>query len=84
MDRPVILITSEMNRLHGEEIRYFYGDAVDVVISDKMPKATVNIGTIGHVDHGKASLSQAICKCLGSEGRRNKSDRKRNRKDRWR
>src|SRR5512143_3311075 len=29
-------------------------------------KTHVNIGTIGHVDHGKTSLTAAITKCLAS------------------
>ena len=29
-------------------------------------KPHVNIGTIGHVDHGKTSLTAAITKCLAS------------------
>ena len=32
-------------------------------------KPHVNIGTIGHVDHGKTTLTAAITKVLGSEGR---------------
>ena len=31
-------------------------------------KPHVNIGTIGHVDHGKTTLTAAITKVLGSEG----------------
>ncbi len=33
-------------------------------------KPHVNIGTIGHVDHGKTTLTAAITKVSGSEGRR--------------
>ena len=32
-------------------------------------KPHVNIGTIGHVDHGKTTLTAAITKVLGSAGR---------------
>jgi len=32
-------------------------------------KPHVNIGTIGHVDHGKTSLTAAITKVLGFQGR---------------
>ena len=31
-------------------------------------KPHVNIGTIGHVDHGKTTLTAAITKTLGHEG----------------
>ena len=31
-------------------------------------KPHVNIGTIGHVDHGKTTLTAAITKCLATEG----------------
>jgi elongation factor Tu len=34
-------------------------------------KPHVNIGTIGHVDHGKTSLTAAITKVLGFQGRAN-------------
>ena len=33
-------------------------------------KPHVNIGTIGHIDHGKTSLTAAITKYLSPEGRR--------------
>ncbi|MDN5332186.1 MAG: elongation factor Tu, partial [Tepidanaerobacteraceae bacterium] len=31
-------------------------------------KPHVNVGTIGHVDHGKTTLTAAITKCLSSTG----------------
>ena len=31
-------------------------------------KPHVNIGTIGHVDHGKTTLTAAITRCLTDEG----------------
>ncbi|MBU1613970.1 elongation factor Tu, partial [bacterium] len=31
-------------------------------------KPHLNIGTIGHVDHGKTTLTSAITKCLASRG----------------
>ena len=31
-------------------------------------KAHVNIGTIGHVDHGKTTLTAAITTCLAKKG----------------
>ena len=34
-------------------------------------KPHVNIGTIGHVDHGKTSLTAAITKVLGFQGKAN-------------
>ncbi len=33
-------------------------------------KPHCNIGTIGHVDHGKTSLTAAITKYFGGDGRR--------------
>jgi len=32
-------------------------------------KPHVNVGTIGHVDHGKTTLTSAITKCLSTEGK---------------
>src|SRR5712692_6795977 len=32
-------------------------------------KPHVNIGTIGHVDHGKTTLTAAITKCMAAKGR---------------
>ncbi|HEX2036689.1 MAG TPA: GTP-binding protein, partial [Chloroflexota bacterium] len=32
-------------------------------------KPHVNVGTIGHVDHGKTTLTAAITKVLGLQGR---------------
>ena len=31
-------------------------------------KPHVNVGTIGHVDHGKTTLTSAITKCLSKDG----------------
>ena len=31
-------------------------------------KPHVNIGTIGHVDHGKTTLTAALCKLLSADG----------------
>ena len=31
-------------------------------------KPHVNVGTIGHVDHGKTTLTSAITKDIGDEG----------------
>ncbi|HHU76667.1 MAG TPA: elongation factor Tu, partial [Firmicutes bacterium] len=31
-------------------------------------KPHVNVGTIGHVDHGKTTLTSAITYCLASQG----------------
>ena len=33
-----------------------------------MAKTHVNVGTIGHVDHGKTTLTAAICSVLATEG----------------
>jgi len=35
----------------------------------KRDKPHMNIGTIGHVDHGKTTLTAAITKCMADEGR---------------
>ena len=37
-------------------------------------KPHVNIGTIGHVDHGKTTLTAAITKCLAAKGLAEKTD----------
>ena len=37
-------------------------------------KPHVNVGTIGHVDHGKTTLTAAITKCLSSKGLAEKTD----------
>ena len=37
-------------------------------------KPHVNVGTIGHVDHGKTTLTAAITKCLSSKGLAAKQD----------
>jgi elongation factor Tu len=37
-------------------------------------KPHVNVGTIGHVDHGKTTLTAAITKCLSSKGLAAKTD----------
>ncbi|NMB40677.1 MAG: elongation factor Tu, partial [Firmicutes bacterium] len=31
-------------------------------------KTHVNVGTIGHVDHGKTTLTSAITYCLSNQG----------------
>ncbi len=31
-------------------------------------KPHVNIGTIGHIDHGKTTLTSAITRCLANKG----------------
>jgi len=31
-------------------------------------KPHVNIGTIGHIDHGKTTLTSAITRCLSNKG----------------
>ena len=31
-------------------------------------KPHVNVGTIGHIDHGKTTLTSAITRCLASKG----------------
>lgn len=36
--------------------------------SDKNEKKNINVGTIGHVDHGKTTLTAAITKVLQKKG----------------
>jgi len=35
-------------------------------------KPHVNVGTIGHVDHGKTTLTAAITACLAGAGKKSK------------
>ncbi len=37
--------------------------------TEKKQKIHINVGTIGHVDHGKTTLTSAITKVMASEGR---------------
>ena len=37
-------------------------------------KPHVNVGTIGHVDHGKTTLTSAITYCLASQGYAERTD----------
>ncbi|MDO9535294.1 MAG: GTP-binding protein, partial [Bacillota bacterium] len=37
-------------------------------------KPHVNVGTIGHVDHGKTTLTSAITYCLASKGLAQRTD----------
>ena len=37
-------------------------------------KPHVNVGTIGHVDHGKTTLTSAITYCLASQGYADRMD----------
>lgn len=39
-------------------------------------KPHVNIGTIGHIDHGKTTLTAAITKFLAMKGQAEYTDRK--------
>src|SRR4030043_890491 len=42
--------------------------AADAKIKFERTKPHINIGTIGHVDHGKTTLTSAITLCLKSKG----------------
>lgn len=42
--------------------------------SDKTEQENVNVGTIGHVDHGKTTLTSAITKVLSKKGLANMVD----------
>uniref|UniRef100_A0A914KRV7 protein-synthesizing GTPase n=1 Tax=Meloidogyne incognita TaxID=6306 RepID=A0A914KRV7_MELIC len=46
--------------------KYFYSIArnIKATSQEKAPKLHLNVGTIGHVDHGKTTLSSAITKYL--------------------
>nr|XP_039253357.1 elongation factor Tu-like [Styela clava] len=46
----------------GVCINRFYAAAVKQVYQRNKPH--INIGTIGHVDHGKTTLTAAITKCI--------------------
>ncbi|NLX91370.1 MAG: elongation factor Tu, partial [Firmicutes bacterium] len=37
-------------------------------------KPHVNVGTIGHVDHGKTTLTSAITYCLAAQGYADRMD----------
>ena len=45
-----------------------YRCATSSASSENKKKFNVNVGTIGHVDHGKTSLTAAITKVLAEEG----------------
>ncbi|MCX5970446.1 MAG: GTP-binding protein, partial [Coprothermobacterota bacterium] len=36
-------------------------------------KPHINVGTIGHIDHGKTTLTSAITKCLAKGGSKTKA-----------
>ncbi len=42
--------------------KYLYFISIYVLMADKIH---VNVGTIGHVDHGKTTLTAAICQVSG-------------------
>uniref|UniRef100_A0A183CJJ1 protein-synthesizing GTPase n=1 Tax=Globodera pallida TaxID=36090 RepID=A0A183CJJ1_GLOPA len=45
----------------------FYAAAPGVKVTYKRTKPHLNVGTIGHVDHGKTTLSSAITKILAAK-----------------
>ena len=69
-------IADEITRSSSEAaFRHFEGRAIErspAMAKEKFSrnKPHCNIGTIGHVDHGKTSLTAAITKVLGGDGRR--------------
>lgn len=46
----------------------YYSTAAKQAVKDDDKKKHVNIGTIGHVDHGKTTLTAAITKYLQKDG----------------
>lgn len=48
--------------------RFFSSSAASLKQSSDEEKKHVNIGTIGHVDHGKTTLTAAITKVLQKDG----------------
>lgn len=53
-------------RIYDSQIRYYAAEGAKKVFSREKPH--VNIGTIGHVDHGKTTLTAAITKVLAEAG----------------
>lgn len=55
-----------IQKLYGNQLRYYAAEAAKKTFSRDKPH--VNIGTIGHVDHGKTTLTAAITKVLSEAG----------------
>jgi len=64
------LKTPAVHTTGGSAAASFRRNALRALATDsfKRDKPHVNIGTIGHVDHGKTTLTQAITKVLSEKG----------------
>ena len=60
----VLLMRSAAHRMAAAR----FGAARSLATTFNRDKPHVNIGTIGHVDHGKTTLTQAITKVLSENG----------------
>jgi elongation factor Tu len=59
---------SDLSNGTTQQIRWIYGDTTMGKAKFERNKPHCNIGTIGHVDHGKTSLTAAITKVLAETG----------------
>lgn len=59
-------VFSLLQRISNQQLRYYAAEASKKTFSREKPH--VNIGTIGHVDHGKTTLTAAITKVLADKG----------------
>ncbi|KAI2504344.1 Elongation factor Tu [Fragilaria crotonensis] len=66
--RVVNNTTNTSNNNHHNGVLYIVTRSFAAGESFKRDKPHVNIGTIGHVDHGKTTLTQAITKVLSEKG----------------
>lgn len=55
-------------QLVSRDLKLYYSTAAKQAVKDEDKKKHVNIGTIGHVDHGKTTLTAAITKYLQKDG----------------
>ena len=62
------MLSSTTCRLLQSTCRRYAGIRTLATASFERNKPHVNIGTIGHVDHGKTTLTQAITKVLSEKG----------------
>ena len=65
-----IALTTRLLLRRGLQNPLLYRTTVRALAADayQRTKPHVNIGTIGHVDHGKTTLTQAITKVLSEKG----------------
>lgn len=62
----VLLEQQQLSNQQQTQVRYFAPPAASKKYIRDKPH--INIGTIGHVDHGKTTLTQAITKVLSEKG----------------